>query len=60
MCLRSWIDEGMIKVPSNWAKAAVDIEKVLGDSATRSLTMGLSNWWIYKFERFVLEAKIMW
>jgi hypothetical protein len=34
MCLLSWIDKGMIKVPSNQAKATADIEKALNDTAT--------------------------
>ncbi len=34
MCLHSWIDVKVIKVPSNRAKVAVNIEKVLGDDAT--------------------------
>ncbi|CAM6025662.1 unnamed protein product [Sphagnum balticum] len=34
MCLRSWIDASVIKVPSNRAKAMADIEKALGDGAT--------------------------
>ncbi len=29
MRLRSWINAGMIKIPSNQAKAMVDIEKAL-------------------------------
>jgi hypothetical protein len=37
MCLRSWIDVGVIKVPSNWAKEATDIEKALGDGAIASV-----------------------
>jgi hypothetical protein len=37
-CLRSWIDVGVIKVSSNWAKVAVDIEKALGDDVTISVT----------------------
>jgi hypothetical protein len=31
MCLRSWIDARVIKVPSNRAKVAADIEKALSD-----------------------------
>jgi hypothetical protein len=38
MCLRSWIDVGVIKVLLNRAKAAADIEKALGDNATASVT----------------------
>jgi len=37
MCLRSWIDVGVIKVPSNRAKEAADIEKALGDGATANV-----------------------
>ncbi|CAK9267976.1 unnamed protein product [Sphagnum jensenii] len=37
MCLRSWIDARVIKVPSNRAKVATDIEKALGDGATASV-----------------------
>ncbi len=37
MCLRSWIDARVIKVPSNRAKVAVDIEKALGDGATANV-----------------------
>jgi methyl coenzyme M reductase beta subunit len=37
MCLRSWIDAKVIKVPSNRAKVAADIEKALGDGATASV-----------------------
>jgi len=37
MCLRSWIDARVIKVPSNQAKVAVNIEKVLGDGVTASV-----------------------
>ncbi len=37
MCLRSWIDTGVIKVSSNRAKAAIDIEKALGDGVTTSV-----------------------
>jgi len=37
MCLRSWIDTRVIKVPSNQAKVAADIEKALGDGATISV-----------------------
>jgi hypothetical protein len=37
MCLRSWIDAKVIKVPSNRAKVAPDIEKALGDGATASV-----------------------
>jgi hypothetical protein len=37
MCLRSWIDARVIKVPSNQAKVAADIEKALGDDVTVSV-----------------------
>jgi len=37
MCLRSWIDTRVIKVPSNRAKVAADIEKALGDGTTTSV-----------------------
>jgi hypothetical protein len=37
MCLRSWIDARVIKVPSNRAKVAANIEKALGDGATASV-----------------------
>ncbi len=37
MCLRSWIDTGVIKVSSNRAKATIDIEKALGDGVTTSV-----------------------
>ncbi|CAM6015556.1 unnamed protein product [Sphagnum balticum] len=37
MCLRSWIDARVIKVPLNRAKVAADIEKALGDGATASV-----------------------
>ncbi len=33
MCLCSWIDACVIKVPLNQAKVAADIEKALGDGA---------------------------
>jgi hypothetical protein len=34
MCLRSWIDTSVIKVPLNQAKVAANIEKALSDGAT--------------------------
>jgi hypothetical protein len=37
MCLHSWIDARVIKVPSNRAKVAANIEKVLSDSATATV-----------------------
>jgi hypothetical protein len=37
MCLRSWIDARVIKVPSNRAKVAANIEKALGDGVTASV-----------------------
>jgi len=37
MCLRSWIDARVIKVPSNRAKVAANIEKAFGDGATASV-----------------------
>jgi hypothetical protein len=39
MCLRSWIDARVIKVPSNRAKVAADIEKALGDGAIASVAV---------------------
>jgi len=37
MCLRSWIDVRVIKVPSNRAKVAANIEKAFDDDATASV-----------------------
>ncbi|CAK9208382.1 unnamed protein product [Sphagnum troendelagicum] len=37
MCLCSWINAGVIKVPLNRAKVAADIEKAFGDGATASV-----------------------
>jgi hypothetical protein len=37
MCMHSWIDARVIKVPSNQAKVAADIEKALGDGAIASV-----------------------
>ncbi len=37
MCLCFWIDARVIKLPSNRAKVAADIEKVLDDDAIASV-----------------------
>jgi len=73
MCLCSWIDARVIKVPLNRAKVAADIEKVLGDGAAIFDQIAVEqDHWEYEvlddgvvelmnsqFERFVLEAEIM-
>jgi hypothetical protein len=74
MCLRSWIDACVIKVPSNRAKAVAEMEKVLGDSVAaifdqiiieqdhwedEVLDDGVVEMMNSQFERLVCEAEII-
>ena len=74
MCLRSWIDACVIKVPSNRAKATAEMEKVLGDNVATifdQIAVEQDNWedevlddgvvemMNLQFERLVWEAEII-